>query len=154
MFGEMQSSSKFPCIVQRYVRERKTLKLHRLPTGYGSRFYIHSRNAADAMMFILRHREPYIHMPGVVDKPDRYNIVGDLQIDNRELVELIADELNLPYSFEDVNIGSTRPGHDMHYGVDGNKLAAIGWKSPLSFEESMRRTVRWYEENPEWLDPK
>src|SRR4029079_13447929 len=60
-FGERQSGGKFPCIVQRAVRKGETITLHKFGGGYGSRYYLHSRNAADAMLFLLRNITPHIH---------------------------------------------------------------------------------------------
>lgn len=153
-FGEMQSGGKFPCMVQRDIRACKPIRLHRFESGYGSRYYLHSRNAADAILFLLRNQEPYQHDPGRVDRPDRFNIVGDKQVNNRELAEFIGATLGVKPLLEDWDVKATRPGHDAHYGLNGEKLAAKGWKAPVSFEESMRRTVQWYEENPEWLNPR
>jgi len=152
-FGERQSGGKFPCIVQRAVRRGLKIILHRFGGGYGSRYYLHSRNAADAMLFLLRNVTPHIHDPGTVDRPDRYNIVGDKQIDNKQFASYIAQVLNKPLISEDMVVTDQRPGHDGHYGLNGEKLARLGWKSPMTFEQSMKKCVLWYEENPEWLDP-
>lgn len=150
-FGEMQSPAKFPAIVQRKLRAGETITVHSSAGHVGSRFYIHSRNSADAFLHILRHKTPHMHVEGTVDKPDRYNIVGDKQISNVELVEMIAKVLDVTpdYVIEDSKV--TRPGHDAHYGLDGEKLAGIGWTSPVSLEDSMAEVVKWYEEHPEWL---
>jgi dTDP-glucose 4,6-dehydratase len=152
-FGERQSGGKFPCIVQRAVRKGETITLHKFGGGYGSRYYLHSRNAADAMLFLLRNVTPHIHDPGTVDRPDRFNIVGDKQIDNRQFAEYIAKVLGKQLRTEDMIVTDQRPGHDGHYGLNGEKLARLGWKSPMTFEQSMKKCVLWYEENPEWLDP-
>ena len=154
LFGEMQSGTKFPCIVQRDVRAGRKIRLHRFKNGYGSRYYLHSRNAADAILFLLRHKEPFVHVPGCVDRPDRFNIVGDKQVDNRELAEFIGRTLGKPAITEDWEVTNQRPGHDGHYGLNGEKLAEFGWQAPVGWEESMTRTIEWYEENPEWLDPR
>lgn len=154
-FGEMQSPAKFPAIVQRKLRAGETVTVHSSAGHVGSRFYIHSRNSADAFLHILTEcPPPWLHEEGQVDKPDRYNIVGDKQITNVELVEMIAKALDVEpdYVIEDSKV--TRPGHDAHYGLDGAKLARTGWKSPVSLEESMKNVVEWYERNPEWLNPK
>jgi len=153
-FGEMQSPSKFPAIVQRKVRAYETVTIHGNEKQAGSRFYIHSRNSADAFIFLLQNTVPHLHVEGTVDKPDRYNIVGDKQIGNIELAQMIADYIGKPLHYVMEDFAATRPGHDHHYGLDGTKLAALGWSSPLSLEESMKHTVEWYEDNPEWLSPK
>ena len=152
-FGERQNGAKFPCIVQRQVRRDGVVALHKFGDTYSTRYYIHSRNSADAMLFLLRRGRPYVHIPGVVDKPDRYNIVGDEQVDSKALAEFVAKTLGKELHYTDEQITTQRPGHDQHYGLDGKKLAALGWKSPMTFRESMTKTISWYEENPEWLDP-
>jgi dTDP-glucose 4,6-dehydratase len=154
-FGEMQSPAKFPAIVQRKLRNGEQIKVHASVGKVGSRFYIHSRNSADAFLFLLRETTPHLHIEGTVDKPDRYNIVGDKQISNVELVRMIAGFMGIDdpdYVIEDSEV--TRPGHDAHYGLDGEKLHALGWRSPLSLEDSMENTVEWYERNPHWLRTK
>jgi dTDP-glucose 4,6-dehydratase len=153
-FGERQSGLKFPCILQRKIRRGETVTLHRFKAGYGSRYYIHSRNAADAMLHLLRTQSPYVHVPGAVDKPRRLNIVGDEQVDNYALARFIADTLKKELKFTDLVVLDERPGHDGHYGLSGDKMAELGWKAPLTFRESLKNTIAWYEENPEWLDPK
>jgi len=153
MFGERQNGRKFPCIIQRALCRDEVIPLHKFGEEYGSRYYLHSRNAADAMLFLLRNRDPYVHIPGVVDKPDRFNVVGDKQLDNKELVTLIASVLGKTAKTMDVLVTDQRPGHDGHYGLDGEKLALLGWRPPMSVEQSMIKTVLWYKENPEWLNP-
>lgn len=151
-FGEMQSHAKFPAIVQRKVRAGERITVHGSPGCVGSRVYIHSRNSADAFIFLLQKVRPHLHVDGTADRPDRFNIVGDRQVSNVELIELIADfvEMEAEWDYEDASL--SRPGHDLHYGLDGHKLWALGWKQPLSFEESMANVVDWYEEHPEWLE--
>jgi dTDP-glucose 4,6-dehydratase len=153
-FGEMQSPTKFPAIVQRKLRAGEQITVHASVGQVGSRFYIHSRNSADAFLFILRETEAHMHVEGTVDKPDRYNIVGDKQITNVELVEMIAADMGVKadYVIEDSKV--TRPGHDAHYGLDGDKLHALGWSSPMSLEDSMKNVVAWYQDHPEWLKAK
>jgi dTDP-glucose 4,6-dehydratase len=150
-FGEMQQSSKFPVMVQKAIRDGKKITVHGVPGDIGSRSYIHSRNAADAILFILRNLPPHIHEDGKADKPDRYNIAGDRQLDNLELVSLIGDIMGKTPDVELVGHSSTRPGHDKHYGLTRTKLENAGWTPPLSFEESLKNTIEWQTEHPEWI---
>lgn len=153
-FGEMQSPLKFPAMVQRFVREGTPVPIHRFgENNYGSRYYIHSRNAADAMMFMLCNVAPPRHVPGAVDRPARINVVGDRRIDNLDMAQYIADAIGKPLRWFPTNVKNNRPGHDEHYGLDGTLLRTLGWTAPLSFEQSMAETVAWYERNPEWLYP-
>lgn len=151
-FGETQSPSKYPAMVQKNITLNKLTKVHSTVDGQiGTRYYLHSRNAADAVLFILKHLKPYLHQSGEVDRPDRYNIVGDKQVNNLELAQIIARLMGKELKYELVNFHESNPGHDLHYGLDGTKLWALGWKSPLSFEESLKNTIDWQQQNPEWM---
>ena len=44
-----------------------------------------------------------------------------------------------------------RPGHDMRYAIDPEKIATeLGWYPETSFEDGIRLTVKWYLDNPDW----
>lgn len=150
-FAEMQQSSKFPAMLQKKITAGEKVQIHGKPGEIGSRSYIHSRNFADAILFILKHLPPYMHTPNTADKPDRYNIAGDIQLDNLELAHVIAKLMGKELEYEMVDTHTTRPGHDPHYGLDDTKIKTLGWKSPLSFEESMKNTIEWQHANPQWM---
>lgn len=150
-FGEMQQGSKYPAMVQTLVERGETVTIHGKEGEIGTRFYLHSRNHADALLYILRNLPPYMHKDGEVDKPDRYNIVGDERLDNLQLAQTIARLMGRELKYEFVDFHSTRPGHDRHYGLDGTKLRNLGWKSPMGFEESLRNTIDWQKEHKDWL---
>lgn len=151
-FGETQSPSKFPAMIQQRLEKGEVVTIHSTADGQvGTRYYLHSRNAADAVVFILRELFPTPHTPGHIDRPDRYHIVGDKQVSNLELAQTIADLMGKKLEIELVNFHDKNPGHDLHYGLNGDKLAGLGWKSPMGFEESLRNTIEWQKEHPEWL---
>lgn len=151
--GEMQSAAKYPVIVQKKVAAGEELTIHGSESGeIGSRSYIHSRNFADAVLFILKNLPPHMHEAEKADRPDRYNIAGDIQLDNLELAQLIAKLMGKELKYKMQNFHSTRPGHDPHYGLNMEKLAKAGWKQPLTFEESLKNTIDWQAENHEWID--
>lgn len=155
-FGETQQPSKFPAMVQKWVQNGEKVIIHGERRGekieIGSRSYIHSRNFADALVFILKNLPPHLHTPDAVDKPDRYNIAGDLQLDNLELAKLIAKLMGKEdFEYEIVDVHSLRPGHDRHYQLDNTKLKELGWSSPKNFEDSLRETIKWQQSHPEWL---
>ena len=51
-----------------------------------------------------------------------------------------------------VDFHSDRPGHDLRYGLNGNKMFNMGWVLPINFEDSIKKTVLWTLENQEWLE--
>ena len=151
-FGEMQSSSKFPVMIQKAIAKDEEITIHGNENGeIGSRSYIHSQNFANALIFLLKNLPPYLHIPGQIDRPDRYHIAGEKQLDNLELAKLIANLMGKELKYKIVNFHSARPGHDPHYGLNDDKLKSLGWKSPVSFEESLASTIKWQTENDEWI---
>lgn len=150
-WSEMQQSSKFPAMVQKKLAAGEKVQIHGTQGMIGSRSYIHSRNFADAVLFILKNLPPHIHTPNTADKPDRYNIAGDVQLDNLELAQLIAEFMGKELDYEFVDTHTQRPGHDLHYGLDMKKLYDLGWRPPIDWKTSLKNVVEWQMEHGEWL---
>jgi len=140
-------------MIQKNIAAGKKLTIHGREGMIGSRSYIHSRNFADAILFILKNCPPHMHEANTADRPDRYNIAGDKQLDNLELAQTISTLMgveNLDYELVDTH--TQRPGHDPHYGLDSTKLHDLGWTPPLTFEESLKNTIEWQRDNPQWMN--
>jgi dTDP-glucose 4,6-dehydratase len=105
-----------------------------------SRCWLHARNHADGLLFLLEHG-----IPG-----ERYNITGEWG-SVKDIADKVASIVGKPlnYVFEDFH--SFRPGHDMHYGLDGTKMKEMGWIPPFSLDESLKNTVEWSKKHPLWL---
>jgi dTDP-glucose 4,6-dehydratase len=145
-FGEMQSPSKFPAMVGEKVSRGEVVDIHTCGDEIGTRYYIHSRDAADALLFILRNG-PHLHEQGALDEPDRYHIVGSACLDNLELATRIAGLLGKPLETRAVDFHRDNPAHDIHYGLSDNKLRAAGWSEPIGFDAALAQTVAWEEEH-------
>lgn len=143
VFGERQHPEKYIPSTIRKVRDGELVTVHADPsrTTAGSRFYIHAANVASAMLFLLQHGQ----------SGEKYNIVGEREVDNLTLAHLIAETVGKPLRHEMVDFHSSRPGHDLRYGLDGSKMAELGWRPALNFENSLRRTVEWSLSRPDWL---
>lgn len=155
IIGEMQSPEKFLPMIIRNLREDQPVTVHVGPDGKpGSRHYLHARNLADAWLFLVDH---YAGMQWKVSpypefyRPARYHIVGDREIDNVDLVEMVGKVMGTGYMVLPTSFHESRPGHDLRYALDGSKLADLGWKAPVPLTEGLRRTVEWTLEHPEWL---
>lgn len=141
IIGELQDKEKFVPMVINKVLNNESVPIHASADGIvGSRFYLHARNQADALLFLLNNHTP---TPYPADDIDRFNIVGEREIDNLTMAQMIADIIGLPLKYELIDFHSSRPGHDLRYGLNGTKLSRLGWKPPLSLEESLRSTVEW-----------
>lgn len=157
VFGERQHPEKFIPMVINKVLNGETVTIHsnKEKTKAGSRFYIHARNVASAIHFLLERglrtdvlpRPTYWRMPNA----DKFNIVGEREVDNLEMAQFIANVLGKELKYEMTDFHSSRPGHDLRYALDGEKMKAMGWSLPVNFEESLRRTVEWTVENNKWL---
>mmetsp|Transcript_17559 Transcript_17559/g.57495 ORF Transcript_17559/g.57495 Transcript_17559/m.57495 type:complete len:581 (+) Transcript_17559:908-2650(+) len=143
-FGERQHPEKFIplCIRKIYRGEKITIHAYKGSVRAGSRFYIHARNIAEAVRFVLEHGR----------LGEKYNVKGEAELDNLEVARFIAAELGKELMYEMHDNPHTRPGHDLRYSLDGAKLESLGWSLPLTFEESLRKTIKWTLENPKWLD--
>ena len=154
LIGERQDAEKYvPMIIRKAIRG-EVVTVHGSPGHIGSRYYLHCRNLADGIMFLLG-RQPAMFSARDhrgADRPDRYNITGPDRISNLELAQMIATDAGYPLKYRFTDFHSARPGHDPHYGLDGGKLAVLGWKPPVPFAESLERTVRWTLDHREWLD--
>jgi dTDP-glucose 4,6-dehydratase len=150
LIGERQHQEKFIPKTLRAVMAGEEAVIHGSPGNVGSRHYLHARNMADAVLFLLQNTRPSMFPDA--DRPDRYNVASPDRIDNLTLAAMIADTAGreLRWRFEDFH--SARPGHDPHYGLDPGKITELGWKPPVPFAESLERTVHWTLRNRAWLD--
>ena len=148
-YGEKQDPEKFLPLIIRKLLTHQVIPIHGKAGNIGSRFWLHARNHADAIIYLLQNTTPAQFPDALV--PDRYNVVGERQINNLDVAVEVSKVLKLPIKYQLIDFHSTRPGHDPHYGLTGNKIAELGWKAPVSFDDSLAHTIRWYKENPVWL---
>ncbi|XSG82628.1 MAG: dTDP-glucose 4,6-dehydratase [Methyloligella sp. ZOD6] len=87
-----------------------------------------------------------------------YNIGGDAEVANLDLVRLVCRLLDEEEPAEDgsyeslISFVTDRQGHDFRYAIDATKIqTALGWRPAVTLEEGLRRTVRWYCDNRQWL---
>lgn len=147
-FGERQDPEKFIPTILRSLLSGATVPIHGRPGQIGSRFYLHARNHADAIRFLCA-RIPARY--GEADRPDRFHVRGEREIDNLTLAQTIAEMAGLPLRYRLIDFHSARPGHDARYALAADKLASLGWVPPVPLEASLARTVRWSLDHPEWL---
>ncbi len=145
VMGERQHKEKYVPRVVRAVLTETELLIHTDPkTGLsGSRNYLHCRDVASAVLFLLKYGEIR----------EKYNIAGDEDISNLDVAQQIAAILSKPLNYRNVNPTVVRPGFDVRYGLSGKKLADMGWRPRYDFETNLKETVEWMvrPENLHWL---
>ena len=91
---------------------------------------------------------------------ESYNIGGHNEKQNIDVVHTLCDVLEILAPDKPVGVEryrdliifvSDRPGHDLRYAIDANKIQReLGWQPEETFETGMRKTVQWYLANTVW----
>ncbi|MBU1087126.1 MAG: dTDP-glucose 4,6-dehydratase [Candidatus Omnitrophica bacterium] len=80
-----------------------------------------------------------------------YNVGGNSEKNNKELVKIILERLNKPESL--VTKVTDRLGHDRRYAIDYSKInQELGWEPLCKFEEGIQQTIDWYVNNKQWIN--
>ncbi len=89
---------------------------------------------------------------------ETYNVGGWNEKPNIEIVKTVCallDELKPDPAGSYARLityVTDRPGHDRRYAIDARKLEReLGWKPAETFETGIRKTVRWYLDNTDWV---
>ena len=146
-YGERQYPEKLiPLFIYNIVNRRK---LPVYGTGQNIRDWLYVGDHARALDRVFHNAKD----------GETYNIGGDNEWSNidlvKELIRVVDSELGNPegYSEELISYVEDRAGHDLRYAIDATKIEReLGWKRERSFEEGLRRTVRWYLNNREWVE--
>lgn len=77
-----------------------------------------------------------------------YNIGGGNEKPNIEITKAILKEMGKDESY--IEYVKDRLGHDRRYSLDCNKIRKLGWKPKYNFEEALKETIKWYENNEDW----
>lgn len=157
IIGERQDKEKFVPMTISNLISNKNVPVHaKLDSGgkweVGSRYYLHARNQADALRFLVEKSSQLDLVYRNSSKPlEKFNVVGEQELRNDEVVNLVAKFLGIESKIEYTDFHSSRPGHDLRYALDGTKLKDFGWVPPIPLEKSIERTVQWYQKNTNWL---
>lgn len=160
LIGERQDAEKYlPMLIAKIAKGEK-VTVHGTPGDIGTRHYLHARNLADGILHVLReiilpvyplHLGRLPRQLPDASRPLRLNIAGPDRVSNLELASSVADLVGRQLRYELVDAHASRPGHDLHYGLDDTLMRKFGWKPPVPFAESLAKTVRWTLAHPEWM---
>jgi dTDP-glucose 4,6-dehydratase len=79
---------------------------------------------------------------------EAYNIGGENEQHNIDVIRSMLKALGKPESL--IKSVTDRPGHDRRYALDTAKLRTLGWTPRTDFENALRETVAWYQQNEWW----
>ncbi|MDQ3123085.1 MAG: GDP-mannose 4,6-dehydratase, partial [bacterium] len=134
--------------VEKFIPRQITEILEgRKPKLYGSgenvRDWIHVDDHNEAVLTIIEKG----------GNGETYLIGANGEKNNKEVVDLILELMGKDKNdYEHVN---DRPGHDMRYAIDSNKLITeLGWQPNYTdFRDGLSATIEWYKKNEAWWKP-
>lgn len=88
-----------------------------------------------------------------------YNIGANCEKTNLEVVTAVCSVLDEISPRADqqsyatlIELVADRPGHDRRYAIDTSKIKGeIAWSPEETFESGIRKAVRWYLDNEQWV---
>ena len=80
-----------------------------------------------------------------------YNVGTGAETTGLQVAEAVLDIMGKPRSL--IEFVADRPGHDHRYALDIRRITALGWEPRVTFAEGLERTVRWYQDHPDWWRP-
>lgn len=91
---------------------------------------------------------------------ETYNVGGENEWRNIDLVNKICEIMDKFYPPADIKTHKElitfvkdRPGHDHRYAINCDKIKnELGWNQSVTFEEGLKKTVKWYLENNDWIN--
>lgn len=147
-YGPYQFPEKLiPLVINSAIRG-KNLPVY--GDGKNVRDWLYVEDHCEAIRLVLENGKP----------GETYNIGGNSEKTNMEIVQTLCNILDEMHPREDgisyekqITFVPDRPGHDRRYAIDASRIEQeLGWKSKNTFASGIKRTVRWYLENQDWIE--
>jgi dTDP-glucose 4,6-dehydratase len=139
-YGEGQYIEKLIPKCCKFVNLGRKLPLHN--NGLSIRTWLHVRDTARSVMSIIDS--------GITNQI--FNVSSHFELKNIEVCNKITDiyfpgveDKNLFYDFS-----YQRPGEDIRYSLDDNKLRALGWKEEAVFDDEIKKIAKYYKDKFIW----
>ncbi|MDO5576133.1 MAG: dTDP-glucose 4,6-dehydratase, partial [Fibrobacter sp.] len=138
-YGQFQFPEKLiPLMITNALRD---IPLPVYGDGLNVRDWLYVRDHCSAIERVLNKG-----VPGRV-----YNIGGNNEWHNIDIVKLVCTEIGKPLSL--ISYVKDRLGHDRRYAIDASRIKnELGWTPSVTFEQGIRKTIRWYLDNTEWWE--
>ena len=122
----------------KYLSIGRKIDLHY--KGRPRRTWLHASDTANAVISIIN--------AGVVN--EIYNISGNYETDNLTVVNKILNLMDLKEPTEHYVVDFVRPGQDVRYAINDDKLKALGWFPKADFNVELAKIVEYYKNNFVW----
>jgi dTDP-glucose 4,6-dehydratase len=125
----------------KYLMRDKKIKLH--DEGEPYRNWLHSNDTARAVIKIIKDKKVN----------EIYNVAGNFEQKNkdtfRKIVECYCGDKLVDWR-EYCDLGYRRPGQDVRYALNDNKLRSLGWHPLENFDAQLPKIVEYYKNNFKW----
>ena len=145
-YGRFQFPEKLIPLMILNARDCKALPVY--GDGKNVRDWLYVGDHCEAIATVLRRGKA----------GETYNIGGWNERPNLEIVHTICDLVDevaprkRASRRELITFVKDRPGHDRRYAMNAGKIEReLGWKPKETLETGLRKTVRWYLENDDWV---
>jgi dTDP-glucose 4,6-dehydratase len=140
-YGRFQNAEKLiPTLIRRMLRGEK---LPIYGTGKNVREWIHVSDSVQGILNVLSH--------GKIG--EFYNISSNEFLENIEVAQKVVQFFGGDHSC--IEFVEDRLGHDFRYAINSTKIRKeLGWKPLVNFEKGLSETIKWYIENPQYLEEK
>ncbi|GAA2527013.1 GDP-L-fucose synthase family protein [Rarobacter incanus] len=131
-----QGSHVLPALIRRYddAARANALSVTNWGTGKPRREFLHADDMADACLYLLEH----------YDGPTQVNVGTGSDVTIKEIADTIATVTGFT---GETKWDTTKPDGTPQKLLDVSLLAKIGWRSQITLEEGLDRTMRWYHDN-------
>tara|TARA_B110000014_G_scaffold214337_1_gene167521 strand:+ start:1782 stop:2768 length:987 start_codon:yes stop_codon:yes gene_type:complete len=133
-YGPRQFAEKL--IPKVFILAKQNKKIPIYGSGTNIRDWIYVDDHCNGVLSTLLHGK----------SGESYNISGNNELSNLTIVKKILSLMNK--SEDQIEFVEDRPGHDFRYSMSSNKIfKELEWKSKTNFEEGIKKTIDWYDEN-------
>ena len=157
-YGPYHFPEKLIPLMIKNVLEGKKLPVY--GKGDNVRDWIYVEDHCKGIDLVLREgKENEVYNIGGFNEEQNINIVKMIinilkkEISNNDDYKKIlkTDINNINYDL--ITYVQDRLGHDTRYAIDPSKIAKdLGWYPETDFETGIRKTIKWYLENQEWVN--
>jgi len=138
-YGIGQYTEKFIPHTIKYLSLGKKAPLH--DEGLPRRTWLHASDTANAIIRIVKL--------GIQN--ETFNISGNYEEQNIVVALKIVRLMGLKGDYKQyLDLGVTRPGQDVRYAINDQKLQSIGWQSEADFDKELKQIVKYYTKNFIW----
>lgn len=122
----------------KYLQLGRKIDLHDF--GKPRRTWLHISDTANAVNTVIQTNV----------KNEIFNISGNYEDTNLNVVAKIFDRFEIPFNYEQHVTDLLRPGQDVRYAINDQKLRGLGWHPRASFDQELTKIVDYYRQTFVW----